>query len=319
MPGRRNRVIETAEGTNPASFHSLDWGMLGFNTLVWGASFLFIAISLEGFTPGMLAWLRIALGAAILALFPMARRRIHRRDWGGIAIVSIAGNAGPAVLFALAEQTVESSVAGMLNAAVPLATAAIAFALGLRSLRPIHLTGLVGGLVGVVLLSLPSVTGERPAVAGVLMVLLAVAGYALTSNVVVPLVHRYGAMAVIMQAQVLGVVLLAPYGLWNLGANQPSMGPILALTTLGLLGTGVARVVQARLAGRVGGPRASIVGYLVPVVALILGVAFRNEVVDPLEVIGLGTVLVSALLVTRAVRTAGISQDLAPATPTAAE
>ncbi len=268
MPGSGNRLIRTAEGTNLTAFHLVDWAMLGFNTVVWGASFLFIAISLEGFTPGMLAWLRLALGVSVLAFFSAARRRIELRDWGAVAIVSIAGNAGPAVLFALAEQTVESSVAGMLNAAVPLATAAIAFALGQRSLRPTHLLGLTGGLAGVVLLSLPSVTGERPALAGVAMVLLAVAGYALTNNVVVPLVHKYGATAVIMQAQLLGVVLLTPYGLRNLDANQPSLAPILALTTLGLLGTGMARVIQARLAGRVGGPRASIVGYLVPVVAL---------------------------------------------------
>ena len=119
--------------------------MMSFLAVVWGASFLLIAIGLDAFTPGMVAWLRLIVAVLVLSALPAVRRSVDRRDWPAVAVVSIAGNAGPALLFAYAEQTIESSLAGMLNAAVPLATASIAFVLGMRSLRRVHVIGLVLG------------------------------------------------------------------------------------------------------------------------------------------------------------------------------
>lgn len=276
--------------------------MLGFLAVVWGASFLLIAIGLDAFTPGMVAWLRLLVAVLVLAALPAARRTVARGDWPAVAVVSIAGNAGPALLFAYAEQTIESSLAGMLNAAVPLATASIAFLLGVRSLRRVHVVGLVLGFAGVVMLSVPSSTGSGSAATGVLLVLLAVLGYALTGNVLVPLQQKYGALPVIYRAQALGVLLVAPFGLSNLGDNRFALGPFVAVLVLGGVGTGIARSVQATLAGRMGAPRASIIGYLVPIVAIALGVVFRDEVLEPLELGGFAVVLLSAFLVSRAVR-----------------
>lgn len=277
--------------------------MLLFLAVVWGASFLFIAIGLEAFTPGMVAWLRLIIAVAVLSALPSVRRRVDRRDWPAIAIVTVAGNAGPALLFAYAEQTIESSLAGMLNAAVPLATATIAFTLGIRSLRRVHLIGLVLGFAGVVLLSLPSATGSSSETLAVALVLLAVAGYALTGNVLVPLQQKYGALPVIYRAQALGVVLVTPFGLTNLSDNRFELGPFIAVAILGGVGTGVARSVQATIAGRMGAPRASIIGYLVPIVAMVLGVVFRAESLESLELAGFAVVMVSAFLVSRAIRT----------------
>lgn len=297
-------LLRTADGSQSGAFAALDWALLSFNSVVWGASFLLIAIGIESLTPGMVAWLRMILGATALAALPASRTPIPRADWGGIAVVAIAGNAGPALLFAVAEQTVESSVAGMLNAAVPLITAAVAFSLGLRSLRSTHVTGLAGGLAGVVLISLPSVTGEGSSPLGIAMVLLAVTGYALMNNVLVPLQHAYGSFSVTMKAQLAGAILLTPVGLWRISDNHWDIEAVIAVVILGVVGTGLARVVMATLVGRVGATRASIVGYLVPVTALALGVAVRSEHVSPLEVIGLAVVLSSAFLVTRSTRLA---------------
>ncbi len=279
--------------------------MLGFLAIVWGASFLLIAIGLDAFTPGMVAWLRLIVAVMVLSALPAVRRPIDRRDWPAVVVVSVAGNAGPALLFAYAEQTIESSLAGMLNAAVPLATASIAFMLGVRSLRRVHIIGLALGLGGVVMLSLPSSTGSGSAATGVLMVLVAVIGYALTGNVLVPLQQRYGALPVIYRAQAIGILLVAPFGLTNTGDNQFALGPFIAVAVLGGVGTGVARSVQATIAGRMGAPRASIIGYLVPIVAMVLGVAFRDESLEALELTGFAIVLISAFLVSRAVRNSG--------------
>ena len=190
----------------------------------------------------------------------------------------------------------------MLNAAVPLATASIAFMLGVRSLRHVHVAGLVLGFAGVVMLSLPSSTGSGSSATGVLLVLVAVLGYALTGNVLVPLQQKYGALPVIYRAQALGVMLVAPFGLTDLGDNRFALGPFIAVIALGGVGTGIARAVQATIAGRMGAPRASIIGYLVPIVAIVLGVGFRDESLEPLELGGFAVVLVSAFLVSRAVR-----------------
>ena len=298
----RTPLLRTADGTHAGSFGSGEWSMLGFLAVVWGSSFFLIAVGLEAFTPGMVAWLRLIIAVGVLSAVPAVRARVERSDWPAIAVVSIAGNAGPALLFAFAEQTVESSLAGMLNAAVPLATAVIAFSLGVRTLRSVHVIGLLLGLTGVVMLSLPSATGAESAMGGILMILLAVTGYALTGNVLVPLQQKYGALPVVYRAQLLGVVLVAPFGLTDLSANTLRVGPLAAVIVLGALGTGIARVVQATMAGRVGAPRASIIGYLVPIVAIVLGVAFRNETIQPLEVAGFMAVMVSAFLVTRAVK-----------------
>jgi drug/metabolite transporter (DMT)-like permease len=276
--------------------------MLAFLAVVWGASFLLIAIGLDAFTPGMVAWLRLIVAVLVLATLPATRRRVDRSDWPAITVVSIAGNAGPALLFAYAERSIESSLAGMLNAAVPLATASIAFMLGVRSLKRVHAFGLILGFGGVLMLSLPSSAGSGSGATGVLLVLLAVVGYALTGNVLVPLQQKYGALPVIYRAQALGVLFVAPFGLTNLGDNRFSIGPFVAVIVLGGVGTGIARSVQATIAGRMGAPRASIIGYLVPIVAMVLGVVFRDEVLEPLELGGLAVVLVSAFLVSRAVR-----------------
>lgn len=298
----RAPLIKTADGSKAGSFGAAEWSMLGFLAVVWGASFLLIAIGLDAFTPGMVAWLRLIVAVLVLSAFPAVRRRVDRSDWPAVAVVCIAGNAGPALLFAYAEQTIESSLAGMLNAAVPLATASIAFLLGIRSLSRIHVVGLVLGFTGVVMLGLPSSTGSDSAVTGVLLVLLAVLGYALTGNVLVPLQQKYGALPVIYRAQALGVLFVAPFGLTDLDANRFALGPFVAVVVLGGVGTGIARSVQATIAGRMGAPRASIIGYLVPIVAMALGVVFRNEVLEALELAGFGVIMVSAFLVSRAVR-----------------
>lgn len=298
----RAPLIKTADGSKAGSFGAAEWSMLGFLAVVWGASFLLIAIGLDAFTPGMVAWLRLIVAVLVLSAFPAVRRRVDRSDWPAVAVVCIAGNAGPALLFAYAEQTIESSLAGMLNAAVPLATASIAFLLGIRSLSRIHVVGLVLGFTGVVMLGLPSSTGSDSAVTGVLLVLLAVLGYALTGNVLVPLQQKYGALPVIYRAQALGVLFVAPFGLTDLDANRFALGPFVAVVVLGGVGTGIARSVQATIAGRMGAPRASIIGYLVPIVAMALGVVFRNEVLEALELAGFGVIMISAFLVSRAVR-----------------
>lgn len=296
------RVLATSVGTRPDHFGATEWALLGVTSLTWGSSYLWIALGLESFAPGLIAWMRLAFGAGVLLLLPRQRVTIERHDWRGIVLVAIVGNAAPALLFALAEQTIESSVAGMLTAATPLATLAIALVLGNRSIRRIHVVGLLLGLVGVVVMSLDNVIGAETGIAGLVYVMIAITGYAITSNVTGPLTQRYGAVAVIVRAQLIGMVVMTPSGIIALGDSRFTWTSFLSIVILGVFGTGMARSLQAALISRSGAPRASIVGYLVPVVAAILGVVVLNESLTPAEIGGLATITLGAFLGSRRIK-----------------
>jgi len=303
-PAVKQRVprLETAEGTNTAAFSSGDWAILVTVSAIWGSSFLWIAIGLESMSAPTVAFLRVALGALALACYPPARRRVDRHAWPAIALIGIFGNAGPSLLFALAQQRVESSVAGMINAATPLAVLLVSVAMLRRSPGSNQVAGLVIGFVGVGLMAAPSVIGAEAQPIGVLLLLAAVAGYGLSTNLVVPLQQAYGAPAVIMRALILGSVLLAPWGVPETLASDATARSIGAVAVLGVLGTGVARALAASLAGRTGASRGALMTYLVPIVAIALGVIFRNETVEAIEIAGTAVVLGGAYLTTRAQR-----------------
>ena len=282
-----------------SSFEPLDWLLVVIVGVTWGSAYLWIAIGLEALDPGLIACVRVALGAAALFLLPAARRRIDRRDWPLIAIVAIAGNGGPALLFALAGERLDSAVVGMLTSAAPVLTLLVAFSLGNRAVRPVHVAGIALGFLGVAAMAAPDLSGAEASAVGIALTLTAVFGYALTGNVVVPLQQRYGGMAVVAYAQALAAVLLLPLGLAGISDSRFEIGPVIAVVFLGVVGTGVARSLSATIAGRAGPQRAGVPAYLAPVVAIILGVTVRDESVDAVQLVGLAVVLVGAFLIAR--------------------
>ena len=203
-----------------------------------------------------MAWLRLAFGFATLSLLRRNRVRIDRRDWARIGIVVVAGNAAPALLFAMAEQTIESSVVGMLTAATPLATLVIAVALGNRSLRRVHLVALLIGFVGVFAMSWSNVVGADAGLAGIVYVLIAISGYAITTNLIGPLTERYGPVAVMWRALGLAAVVMTPIGAAGLGDSTFTWTSFGAVAILGIFGTGMARSMYAALISRAVAPMA---------------------------------------------------------------
>ena len=145
----RDRILTTAEGTHTDAFTPLDWGLLCTAGGIWGASFLFIAIGLDAFSPALITTLRITFGFCTLAFLPATRRTIDRSDWPRLALLGVTWVAIPLSMFPLAERHVSSAVTGMLNGATPLFTAFVA-TLMLGKLPPRQqLIGLGIGFVGV--------------------------------------------------------------------------------------------------------------------------------------------------------------------------
>ena len=297
------RLPVTAEGRSAAAFEPFDWMLVAIASAVWGASFLLIAEGLESLEPGVVAFGRLAFGFLALSLVPRARRtKIDPVDRPRLVMLGFVWLAVPMMLFPIAEQWLSSAVAGMLNGAVPLVAAVIASLFLRRAPGRNQIAGLVVGFLGVVAISLPSrQAGSRTAL-GAALELLAVLSYGFAGNVIVPLQQRYGSMPVIWRAQLAGLVFTAPYAL--IGAPESSLEwrSVGAVVVLGALGTGLAFVAAGTLFGRVGATRGSVIGYLIPVVALVLGVVVRDEHVAALAVGGLVLVLGGAWLTSRAGR-----------------
>jgi len=299
----RNRLISTSEGTSAHPFTPADWGLLLIPSVIWGASFLLIAEGLEAFEPGVVTLLRIVFGFTALAAIPSARRtRIDREDWPRIALVGVVWIAFPMTMFPLAEQWISSSVTGMLNGSMPLFSAAVAGLLLRRPPGRNQVLGLVVGFAGVVAISLPSLQGGSRTALGAGLVLLAMFSYGFATNLVVPLQQRYGTVPVIWRAQAVGIVLTVPFGLAGLPGSNFAWRPFAAVFVLGAVGTGLAFIAAGTLMGRVGATRGSVLAYLIPVVALVLGVALRDESVALIALVGLVLVLAGAFLTTRAGR-----------------
>jgi drug/metabolite transporter (DMT)-like permease len=271
---------------NWGRFVSADWLLVATPGLIWGASFLFIAEGLKATGPNGVAFFRLFIGAATLALFPAARKRVDRSAWPAIALLGVLWFAFPLTLFPFAEQRVSSALTGMLNAAVPLFTAVVATAIAGRVPERRVLAGLTVGLAGAGLVAWPSIHEGHSSVTGVLLIVTALISYGFALNVARPLQQKYGALPVILRAQTVAVLLTAPLGVREVFTPHWTLPPFVSLALLGVFGTGAAFVLLAMAAGRVGATRASSTAFLIPPVALLLGVTVRGEHVAMLSIFG---------------------------------
>jgi drug/metabolite transporter (DMT)-like permease len=206
----------------------------------------------------------------------------------------------PLSLISAAEQWIDSSLAGMLNGAMPLFTALVATAMMRRAPSRTLATGLLVGFAGVLVLSWPSVQDADASALGVLLVVLATLSYGVAANVAVPLQQRYGAIPILARGQLLALVLVLPGLVVGLPSSSFAIDSFAAVLALGALGTGLAFVAAATLMGRVGATRGSVITYLMPVVSITLGVAFRDEIFDAYGAAGILLVLSGAYLASRA-------------------
>ncbi|MFL6204293.1 MAG: DMT family transporter [Acidimicrobiales bacterium] len=289
----------TSAPSSSAAFTPRDWSIFTSIALIWGASFLFIAIGLESLEPGVITLLRVSLGAVTLALLPGSRLRLRPEDRMPMVALSVIWVGIPFTLFPIAEQHINSAVTGLLNGAVPMFTALFGVLLfGRRTTGP-QLLGLGVGLAGVLLISLPSLREGSSEALGVGLVLIATLCYGLATNLAPRLQARYGARKVMARMLALATIWTLPLGLRGIPGSHVELAPVLAVIVLGVLGTGVAYLLMGTLVGRVGPTRASFITYLIPVVSLVLGVVFRDDEVAALAILGVVLVVAGAVLASR--------------------
>jgi hypothetical protein len=159
--------------------------------------------------------------------------------------------------------------------------------------------GLAIGLAGAALIAWPTIHEGSSSGAGVLLILVAVASYGPALNIALPLQQQYGSLPVILRAQMVALLLTAPLGAPGLFAARWTPAPFWSLLALGAFGTGIAFMSLATAAGRVGATRASAAAFLIPPVALLLGVLVLGESVAALSIIGCAVCVAGAWLMRR--------------------
>ncbi|GAA2164141.1 EamA-like transporter family protein [Humibacillus xanthopallidus] len=285
-------------------------GVLLFTALgiAWGIPYLFIKVAVQELSPEMVVLARSGLAAVLLLPLVLVRREVGPvlRAWKPMTAYTICEIVIPWYFLSSAEQTLPSSTAGLLLAAVPLAGVGVAFAMG----RPAHLTavnwwGIALGMLGVAALVGLDVAGSSlPAVAQMAFVVI---GYAVGPAILarwMPQLPGVGVTAVSLAGTAVvyvPVVLLARS--WP--TTWPSGKVVASIVVLAVVCSALAFVLMVALIGEIGPVKATAVTYVNPAVAILAGVLILDERVTVWTIIGFALVLSGSFLVTRRRSTAG--------------
>lgn len=260
-----------------------DYALLLTLALIWGGSFPLIKIGVETIPAISLTALRLALAAAFLTIVALLARQRLRNDprlWGGICLSALFGNALPFTLISWGEEVIDSGLAAILMAVMPLTTVLLAHLFTSdEKLNARKLTGVLFGLAGLVVLigphklaSLGTETIRQLAVAG--------AAFCYGINAIVTK-RLLAAPPIALAAGVIAVsaAMLVPASLlidhpWTLSPSAPSLW---AAVALGLLQTALATLVMFALITRQGASFFAQINFLVPLAGVFYGVAFMAE------------------------------------------
>ncbi|MFE5509910.1 DMT family transporter [Streptomyces sp. NPDC056529] len=305
------RPAPSAGPPRSASRPPLDWRVrFGALALVWGFSFLFIKVGTEGFAPFQVTFGRLLFGTAVLAVALVVKRdRLPRgaRVWGHLTVAAFLLNALPFSLFAYAELTIPSTLAGICNATTPLWGMLLSL-VALSEDRPtrVRAAGLGIGFVGVltVLGAWQGFSGLD--VTGTALALLASFSYAVGWIYVRRTLAGTGASNLSLAGSQVGLATLQLAVVTPLFTSLPEsveLLPLLAVIALGALGTGYAMLLQYGIVAEVGPTTASMVTYFIPVIATAAGVTLLGERLGWNTPVGAVVVLAGAALTqTRASR-----------------
>jgi drug/metabolite transporter (DMT)-like permease len=270
---------------------------------LWGASYLLIKVALEDMEPSTMMAIRLLLAG--LALFAVLSARAGVRqtvaDVRGVGrhavVLGVINGALPFWLIAWGEKYVDSGVAAIANATVPIFVALLAI-----RIRPSEraggsrLAGILVGLVGIVVLAGVDPHGGWWAVAGTMAVVLSSLSYARANLYTQDNLPTTPAPVIVCAVGLAGGAVILPAAIVQGPSSVPGLEALGAVIGLSLLGTTVASIAHYTMLQRYGSARTSLVAYLIPVTALIYGVAILDEPVTLNAVLGLVLILVGVAL-----------------------
>jgi drug/metabolite transporter (DMT)-like permease len=278
------------------------WVSFAAVSTLWGIPYLFIKVAVDdGVPPAFLAFVRVALGAAVLVALAWRAGVLAplrgRLRW--LIVYALFEIALPFPLIATGEQHVASSLAAIIIASVPLFVALLALrfdpaerATGRR------LVGLLVGLAGVVALVGIDVAGRADELLGAGAILVAAVGYAAGPMVLNRKLGDLDPRATMAAALTIASLVFAPVAAIKPPADTPSGEALLSIVLLGVLCTAAAFVLFGALVAEVGAGRALVITYVSPVVAVALGITVLGERPGPGAVVGLLLILAGSWLST---------------------
>jgi drug/metabolite transporter (DMT)-like permease len=278
------------------------WAAFAAVSTLWGIPYLFIKVAVDdGVPPGFLAFVRVALGAAVLMALAWRAGVLAplrgRTRW--LIVYACFEIAIPFPLIAAGERHVASSLAAIIIAAVPLIVALLALRFDhAERATGSRLVGLLMGLAGVVALVGLDVAGRSDELIGAGAILLAAVGYAAGPMVFKRKLADLDPRAAMGASLVIAAVVLAPLAALDPPAQAPSATALIALVVLGLFCTAAAFVFFGALIAEVGPGRALVITYVAPVVAVALGVTVLGERPGAGAVAGLLLILAGSWLST---------------------
>jgi drug/metabolite transporter (DMT)-like permease len=276
------------------------WVLFALMSVIWGIPYLMIKVAVRDFSPATLVCCRTVLGSLILV--PIAARRGELRPllryWKPVLVYTFFEIGISWLLLSKAETQLTSSLSGLLIAAVPLVGAVLAFATGSRgSLGPIQLLGLLIGLGGVAALAGLDVGHAQ------LWSLAAIGAVVICYATGPWIVSRYlddaPRLGVVAASLALTAIAYLPAALTELPSRVPPGTVIASVVTLGVVCTALAFPLFFDLIGQVGPVRATVITYVNPAVALLLGVTLLNEPFTAGTALGFVLVLAGSFLATR--------------------
>lgn len=285
----------------------INWMLLSFLVMVWGTSFMSIAVAIEGgLTPALITLLRIVCAIVVLSLvayFKGLRLPLNLRTWGSFLLLGLFGNALPFFLISWGQQSVPSGTTGVLMSVMPLVTMILAhYLVPGEHLNRYKIAGFITAFCGVIILLNPSneaVTGFW----GALAILTAASSYALNTVLIRllpglnPIIAGAG-MLICAFFLSLPAVLIPGLGESVIQLKQASSGTIYAVIWLGLMPTGVASIVYFIVVNRAGPSFLSNCNFLIPLVAFFTGAIILGETITIQSIIALATIL-SGIALTR--------------------
>jgi len=301
LPPQSGRRVEPLAGVQFRLVTLRGWALFIALAVLWGIPYLFIKIAVEDLSPAMVVWVRVALGALILLPIVIARgdiKRLNVTDWSWIVVFAFVEIALPFGALSYAEIRLSSSVTAILIAAVPILSAVIGWRIGIDDrVTKGRALGLAIGVIGVVTLVGIDIRGDdwlSVAALGITII-----GYSFGPLIVAMKLSRAPALAVITMALVINSIVYAPLAWISRPAAPVSTQAWWSVIVLGVLCTAAAFIVFFALIAEAGPSRTTVITFIAPAVALLLGVVVLNEALTWGIVVGFPLVILGSFMATR--------------------
>ncbi|MEY2965717.1 MAG: DMT family transporter [Candidatus Nanopelagicales bacterium] len=282
-------------------------------SIIWGTPYLFIRIAVEYVEPSVMVALRVALAAILLLPVALARGQFRgiRPYLPWVAVFALVEITGPFLMLGYAETALASSTTALLIAAVPIVAAVLARSLGLdRRLGGLRVLGLAIGISGVAVLVGLDIPGDQWWAVGAAAV--TVVGYALGPIVISTKLADAPPLAVITLALAANAIVYAPIAWVQRPTTPVPASAWWSIAVLGVLATAIAFLIFFALVAEVGPSRMTVITFLNPAVAVLLGVLILSEPITWGLVLGFPLVLLGSYLATRPDRNPAARVEDAP-------